>query len=149
MTRDKARRLLELAPVDRDTALDDLAFAVGCRLMTPAERRALRISVVYEMGEKAPATPDLAVLWDEDRLIRGEREPTSTYDRWVLMKARDEAERPAFDEQFWRARRADLEDAGFARKEARDVIASLRASLGNPTTETEGDDNGNLEQAAA
>jgi hypothetical protein len=148
MTRDEARKRLELAPVDRDTALDDLAFAVGYRLMTPAERRTLRISVLYEMGEAAPATPELAVLWHEDRLIRGEREPTSTYDRWVLMRARDEAARPAFDEQFWSARRADLEGAGFEPKEARDVIASVRASLGNPTTATEGDDNGNLEQAA-
>ena len=134
--------------MSRDSALDLLAFAVMYRLMSPDERRSLRISVLYEMGEAAPATPELAVLWHEDRLIRGEREPTSTYDRWVLMKARDEAERPAFDEQFWRARRADLEDAGFAPKEARDVIASLRLSLGNPTTATEGDDNGNIQAAA-
>ena len=134
--------------MNRDSALDLLAFAVMYRLMSPDERRSLRISVLYEMGEAAPATPELAVLWHEDRLIRGEREPTSTYDRWVLMKARDEAERPAFDEQFWRARRADLEDAGFAPKEARDVIASLRLSLGNPTTATEGDDNGNIQAAA-
>lgn len=135
--------------MNRDSALDLLAFAVGYRLMTPNERRALRISVLFEQGEKAPATPDLAVLWDEDRLIRGEREPASVYDRWVLMKARDEAERPAFDEQFWRLRRTDLEGAGFAPDEARDVIASLRASLGNtPTTGSEGDNNGNLEQAA-
>lgn len=131
--------------MSRDSALDLLAFAVMHRLMTPGERRALRISVLYEMGEAAPATPELAVLWDEDRLIRGEREPTSTYDRWVLMRARDEAARPAFDEQFWRARRADLEDAGFEPREARDVIASLRASLGNTTTATEGDDNGNIQ----
>ena len=134
--------------MNRDSALDLLAFAVMYRLMSPDERRSLRISVLYEMGEAAPATPELAVLWHEDRLIRGEREPTSTYDRWVLMKARDEAERPAFDEQFWRARRADLEDAGFAPREARDVIASLRLSLGNPTTATEGDDNGNIQAAA-
>lgn len=134
--------------MNRDSALDLLAFAVMHRLMTPGERRALRISVLYEMGEAAPATPELAVLWDEDRLIRGEREPTSTYDRWVLMRARDEAARPAFDEQFWRARRADLEDAGFEPREARDVIASLRASLGNPNTATEGDDNGNIQAAA-
>ena len=134
--------------MNRDSALDLLAFAVMYRLMSPDERRSLRISVLYEMGEAAPATPELAVLWHEDRLIRGEREPTSTYDRWVLMKARDEAERPAFDEQFWRARRADLEDAGFEPKEARDVIASLRASLGNPNTATEGDDNGNIQAAA-
>lgn len=135
--------------MNRDSTLDQLAFAVGYRLMTPAERRALRISAVFELGEKAPPTPDLAVLWDEDRLLRGEREPDSVYDHWTLMKAREEVERPAFDEQFWRARRADLEGAGFAPEEARDVIASLRASLGNMTTETEGDDNGNLEQAAA
>ncbi|QQN74709.1 hypothetical protein [Croceicoccus sp. YJ47] len=134
--------------MSRDSALDLLAFAVGYRLMSPGERRALRISVLYEMGEAAPATPELAVLWHEDRLIRGEREPTSVYDRWVLMKARDEEARPAFDEQFWRARRADLEGAGFEPKEARDVIASVRASLGNPTG-TEGDDNGNFQAAAA
>jgi len=135
--------------MNRDSALDLLAFAVGYRMMTPAERRAMRISVLYEMGEAAPATPELAVLWHEDRLIRGEREPTSTYDRWVLMKARDEAERPAFDEQFWSARRADLEGAGFKPKEARDVIASVRSSLGNPTTGPEGDNNGNTESQAA
>lgn len=135
--------------MNKDSALDLLAFAVGYRLMTPAERRALRISVLYEMGEAAPATPELAVLWHEDRLIRGEREPASTYDHWTLMRARDEAARPAFDEQFWRQRRTDLEAAGFDPKEARDVIAALRSSLGNTTTtETIGDDNGNLEQAA-
>ena len=133
--------------MNRDSALDLLAFAVGYRLMTPDERRALRISALFELGEKAPASPELALLWDEDRLIRGEREPASVYDRWVLMRARDEAERPAFDEQFWRLRRSDLEGAGFEPKEARDVIASVRASLGNPTG-TEGDDNGNFQAAA-
>lgn len=135
--------------MNRDTALDQLAFAVGCRMMGPDGRRALRIKLIMEMGEAAPSTPDLAVLWDEDRLIRGEREPRSTYNHWTLMRAGEEAERPTFDEQFWRLRRTDLESAGFDPKEARDVIASLRASLGNTTTESEGDDNGNLEQAAA
>ena len=135
--------------MNRDSALDLLAFAVGYRLMTPDERLALRISVLFELGEKAPSTPDLSVLWDEDRLIRGEREPVSTYDHWTLMRAREDAARPAFDEQFWRLRRTDLEAAGFDPKEARDVIASLRASLGNTTIGREGDDNGNLEQAAA
>ncbi|KUO56507.1 MAG: hypothetical protein APF78_09260 [Sphingomonadales bacterium BRH_c3] len=120
---------------------------MGYRLMTPDERRALRISALFELGEKAPATPDLAVLWDEDRLIRGEREPDSVYDRWVLMKARDEAERPAFDEQFWRLRRSDLEGAGFEPNEARDVIASVRTSLVN-TAGKEGDHNGNIQEAA-
>jgi len=135
--------------MNKDSALDLLAFAVMYRLMTPDERRSLRISVLYEMGEAAPATPELAVLWHEDRLIRGEREPTSTYDHWALMRARDEAARPTFDEQFWRLRRTDLEAAGFEPKEARDVIAALRLSLGNTTTTgSEGDDNGNLEQAA-
>ena len=134
--------------MNRDSALDLLAFAVGYRLMTADQRRALRISALFELGEKAPISPELAVLWDEDRLIRGEREPASVYDRWTLMKARDEAERPAFDEQFWRLRRSDLEGAGFEPNEARDVIASVRSSLSYPTG-TEGDDNGNLEQQAA
>ena len=133
--------------MNRDSALDQLAFAVGYRLMTPDERRALRISVLFELGEKAPTSPELAVLWDEDRLIRGEREPASVYDRWVLMRARDEAERPAFDEQFWRLCRSDLEGAGFEPNEARDVIASVRASLDNATG-TEGDDNGTIQEAA-
>lgn len=134
--------------MNRDSALDLLAFAVGYRLMTPDERRALRISALFELGEKAPTSSELAVLWDEDRLIRGEREPASVYDRWVLMKTRDEAERPAFDEQFWRLRRSDLEGAGFESNEARDVIASVRASLGNTTTGLEGDDNGTIQEAA-
>lgn len=119
-------------------------------MMGPDGRRALRIKLIMEMGEAAAPTPDLATLWDEDRLIRGEREPRSTYDHWTLMRAREEAERPTFDEQFWRMRRTDLEAAGFDPKEARDVIAALRLSLGNTTTtDLEGDDNGNLEQAAA
>lgn len=133
--------------MNRDSALDLLAFAVGYRLMAPDERRGLRISALFELGEKTPATPDLSVLWDEDRLIRGEREPASVYDRWVLIKARDEAERPAFDEQFWRLRRCDLEGAGFEPKEARDVIASVRASLDN-TAGTRGDGNENIQEAA-
>ncbi len=120
--------------MSRDSALDQLAFAVGYRLMTPAERRALRISAIFEMGEKAPPTPELTFLWDEDRLLRGEREPVNTYDHWTLMKAREEAERPAFDEQFWRMRRSDLERAGFSRDEARDVIAATRRTLGNTTS---------------
>lgn len=136
--------------MNRESALDQLAFAVGYRLMGPDGRRALRISLLMEMGEKAPATPELAVLWDEDRLLRGEREPVTTYDHWTLTKAREEVERPPFDEQFWRLRRADLERAGFAPDEARDVIAALRLSLGNTTTiGSEGEDYGNLEQAAA
>ena len=133
--------------MNRDSALDLLAFAVGYRLMTPAERRALRIAALFELGEKAPASPELAVLWDEDRLIRGEREPVSVYDRWVLMRARHEAERPAFDEQFWRLRRNDLEGAGFEPNEARDVIASVRASLDNIPGK-KGDENANTQEAA-
>lgn len=137
--------------MNRDSALDDLAFAVGCAMLGPDGRRALRISLLMDMGEKAPAVPELAVLYDEDRLIRGEREPVTVYDRWVLMRARDEAERPAFDEQFWRMRRADLERAGFDCNEARDVIAALRLSLGNPTTSATdtGDYHGNFQQDAA
>ena len=135
--------------MSRDSALDQLAFAVGYRLMTPAERRALRISAIFELGENAPATPELAVLWDEDRLLRGEREPVTTFDHWTLMKARDEVERPAFDEQFWRMRRADLERAGFDPDEARDVIAATRRSLGNPAhNRDEGDHDGTIQDAA-
>ncbi|WP_321326987.1 hypothetical protein [uncultured Parasphingorhabdus sp.] len=136
--------------MNHDSALDQLAFAVGYRIMGPDARRALRISLLMEMGEKAPSTPDLATLWDEDRLIRGEREPASLYDHWTLLRAREEAHRPLFDEQFWRLRRADLEGAGFDPKEARDIIASLRASLdGTGSTDNQGDDNGTVEQEAA
>lgn len=136
--------------MSRDSALDLLAFAVGCQMMGPDGRRAMRISLLTDLGEKAPPVPELAVLWDEDRLIRGEREPVSVYDRWVLMRARDEAERPLFDEQFWRMRRVDLIGAGFEPNEARDVIAAVRASLGVTTTENdEGDSDGNMEQQAA
>jgi hypothetical protein len=135
--------------VSRDSALDQLAFAVGYRLMTPAERRALRIAAIFEMGEKAPPTPELAVLWDEDRLLRGEREPVTIYDHWTLMKARDEAERPAFDEQFWRMRRADLERAGFAPDEARNVIAAIRRALSTTTAIDAGDPDEAMEQQDA
>lgn len=34
----------------RDSALDFLAFAVGCQMMGPDGRRALRISLLMEMG---------------------------------------------------------------------------------------------------
>lgn len=136
--------------MNRDSALDLLAFAVGCQMMGPDGRRALRISLLMDLGEKAPPVPELATLWDEDRLIRGEREPVTVYDRWVLMRARDEAERPLFDEQFWRMRRVDLEGAGFNPNEAREIIASVRASLGNLGTigMEEGDHHGNVQQAA-
>lgn len=43
--------------------------------MTLAERRALRISAIFDLGESAPTTADLAVLRDEDRFLRGKREP--------------------------------------------------------------------------
>jgi len=137
--------------MNRDSALDELAVMVGLQMMGPDGRRALRISLLIEMGEKAPASPELAALWDEDRLIRGEREPVSLYDRWVLARAREDAERPLFDEQFWRMRRADLIGAGFDQNEARDVIAAIRASLGDaaPIGMEEGDDHGNIQQAAA
>ena len=71
-------------------------------MKSPADRRALRIRLVMEMGEKAPPTPDLATLWDEDRLIGGEREPVSPHDHWIPMRAREEAQRPTFDEEFRR-----------------------------------------------
>lgn len=134
--------------MNRDSALDQLAFAVGFRIMGPDGRRALRISLLMELGEKAPSTPDLATLWDEDRLIRGEREPVSIYDHWTLLRAREEADRPLFDEQFWRLRRADLESGGFEPKEARQIIASLRGSLGGatPIGIEEGDQHEDLEQ---
>lgn len=120
--------------MNRDSALDDLAYMVGFRLMTPAARRALRISVWRELGEAAPACPELAVLEDEDALMRGEREPVSHYDHAVLRRAVREASEPPFDREFWRARRADLEGAGFTAKEAVDVIATIRASLGDDAT---------------
>lgn len=134
--------------MSRDNALDVLAFAVGYRLASPDARRALRISVWRELGEAAPACPMLAVLEDEDRLIRGERPPVSHYDHAVLARAAREATALPFDAQFWRARRADLEAAGFTAKEAVDVIAAIRLSLGDTST-IGGDHHGNLEQAAA
>jgi len=117
--------------VSRDNALDDLAYIVGLRLMGADARRALRISVWRELGEAAPTCPELAVLEDEDALMRGEREPVSHYDHAVLRRAAREASEPPFDKAFWRARRADLEGAGFTAKEAVDVLAAIRASLGD------------------
>lgn len=134
----------------RDEALDELAFAVSYRLMTPDERRALRIELVKDMGQKAPPTPDLATLWDEDQLIRGLRTPRTLYDQCILDRARDEVVRPMFDEHFWRLRQSDLEGAGFDPKEARDVIASLRHSLGNNRPPDHiGDPDGTIDQEAA
>ena len=65
--------------MSRDNALDVLAFAVGYRLASPDARRALRISVWRELGEAAPDCPELAVLEDEDALIRGQRPPVSHF----------------------------------------------------------------------
>lgn len=137
--------------MSRDSALDVLAFAVGYRLASPAARRALRISVWRELGEAAPHCPSLETLEDEDSLLRGERGPASIYDFACLRRAAEEAERPPFDRAFWRARRADLEGAGFNPKEAVDVIAAIRLSLGDNSTigMNEGDEDGFMEQAAA
>ena len=132
--------------MSRDNALDVLAFAVGYRLASPNARRALRISVWHELGEGAPACPELAVLEDEDALIRGQRPPVSHYDHAVLRRAAEEATRPPFDKAFWLLRRADLEGARFTTKEAVDVIAAIRSSLGDATIgNEEGDHYGNLE----
>jgi hypothetical protein len=120
--------------MSRDSALDVLAFAVGYRMMLPDARRALRISVWRELGEAAPACPEIGVLEDEDCLIRGERPPVSHHDRAVLVRAAEEAKRPPFNTAFWLSRRADLESAGFTTKEAVDVIAAIRSSLGDTTT---------------
>lgn len=134
-----------------DRALDDLAYAVAYRMMGAEARRQLRISLWRELGEAAPVCPELDVLEDEDRLIRGERPPVSHYDHAVLARAAEEATRPPFDREFWRARRADLEGAGFSSKDAVDVIAAIRASLGDTTTigTDEGDHHGNIQQNAA
>lgn len=134
----------------RDNALDVLAFAVGYRLASPDARRALRISVWRELGEAAPSCPELAVLEDEDALIRGQRPPVSHYDHFVLRRAAEEAARPPFDREFWRGRRADLEGAGFTAKEAVDVIAAIRLSLGDhtPIGNEEGDHDEAMEHAA-
>lgn len=137
--------------MSRDNALDVLAFAVGYRLASPDARRALRISVWQELGEAAPDCPELAVLEDEDALIRGQRPPVSHYDHTVLRRAAEDATRLPFDREFWRARRADLEGSGFTAKEAVDVIAAIRASLGDTTTigNDEGDHREAMERAAA
>lgn len=47
-----------------------------------------RYAVMVEAEDAAPRTPELATLEDEDRLIRGEREPASLYDHHVLRCAR-------------------------------------------------------------
>lgn len=136
--------------MSRDSALDILAFCVGYRLMDPNARRSLRIAVLRELGDAAPRTPELATLEDEDRLIRGEREPASLYDHHVLRRAAREAARPPFDEEFWRQQRTDLEGAGFTAFEAVQVIAAVRSSLGDtPTIGDEGDHHGTMEQQAA
>ncbi|MBV1917559.1 MAG: hypothetical protein KUG65_05805 [Sphingomonadaceae bacterium] len=136
--------------MNRDSALDNLAFAVGYRMMPPADRRILRISTLRDLGDAAPANPSLEQLEDEDRLIRGERDPVTIYDRHILRKAAEEAARPPFDNEFWRLRRTDLECAGFSAREAVDVIAAIRASLGDTTIGTnEGDTRAIIEQEAA
>lgn len=134
-----------------DSALDDLAYAVAYRMMGAAARRQLRISLWRELGEAAPVCPELAALEDEDALIRGQRPPVSHYDHAVLARAAREATAPPFGRAYWRARRADLEAAGFATKDALDVIAAVRLALGDntPIGNDEGDHHEAMEQAAA
>jgi len=43
--------------------------------MALAERSALSISAIFDLGESARATANLAILRDEDRFLRREREP--------------------------------------------------------------------------
>ena len=102
-------------------------------------------------GAPSGSSPAGEWCWRLARLIRGERPPVSHYDHAVLRRAAEEAARPPFDAAFWRLRRADLEGAGFTTKEAVDVIAAIRASLGDTTTigTDEGDHNEAMEQAAA
>lgn len=128
-----------------DRALDDLAYAVAYRMMGAQARRQLRISLWHELGEAAPTCPELAVLEDEDALIRGQRPPVSHYDRAVLRSAAEEDTRPPFDREFWRNRRADLEAAGFATHDALQVIAAVRLALGDNTPI--GNDEGDTHEA--
>lgn len=134
-----------------DRALDDLAYAVAYRMMGAQARRQLRISLWRELGEAAPACPELAVLEDEDALISGRRPPVSHYDHAVLRSAAEEDARQPFDREFWRARRADLEGAGFTTHDAVQVIAAVRRTLGDntPIGNDEGDHHEAMEQAAA
>lgn len=137
--------------MSHDSALDELAFMVGLRLMGPVARRQLHISILRELGDTAPRGGiALETLEDEDRLVRGDREPVTYLDHIILRRA-SEASRSPLDPEFWRMRRADLIAAGFTEPEAAKVIASVRASLGSTLAfhEQEGPSHEALEQAAA
>ena len=133
----------------RDRVLDDLAFMIGLRLMGPSARRNYRIQLSRQLGDAAPTAPRIERLEDEERLIRGGREPVSLYDQVILRRAAKEEARPTFNDEFWRARRADLVTSGFDSKEAAQIVAAVRNSLeGRQSTKTEGATHEDLEQAA-
>lgn len=136
--------------MSRDSALDELAFMVGLRLMGPVARRKLHISILRDLGDTAPKGMSLETLEDEDRLVRGDREPVTHLDHIILRRAAEAARSP-LDPEFWRLRRADLIAAGFTEPEAAEVIAAVRASLGSTLQfdEQEGPTHEALEQAAA
>lgn len=114
-----------------DSALDQLAFAMGYRLMDPSERLALRIDLLRQVPSRQRPPGMLERLEDEQSLRLGERAPASLYDRCVLHRAaREEAEAP-FDESFWAMRRRDLEAAGFEPSDASRVITATRDAIGD------------------
>jgi hypothetical protein len=123
--------------MNRDAALDQLAFSIGLRLMGPDERRKLRLALASCPGIEPAARLDTKRLERLEELLSGTRPPATLQDRLDVAAAEAERTSPPFCPSFWSARTADLIGAGFDAAEARQLLDDVRARV-EVTPEAEG-----------
>ncbi|HKX80105.1 MAG TPA: hypothetical protein VJM34_16440 [Novosphingobium sp.] len=108
-----------------DTALDNLALAVGFQLMGPDARRTLRLALLRS-PEVHPPKGSIESLSRLDDLLRGVRPPETLKDRLDLERAERERNGPVFFADFWTLQTGDLVRAGFSEERAADIIDDVR-----------------------
>lgn len=123
-----------------DAALDNLAFAVGLRLMGPDARRRLRLSLLRHPDVAVPTSGVLDRIERLEALVEGSREPETLQDRLDLARAQRERTAAPFEPAFWLTRAAELTGAGFTAQQAAALVQSVRDRVepaGSVTTSQE------------
>lgn len=115
--------------MNRDAALDDLAFMVGLRLMGPDDRRRLRMALARDPALDSPARFDVGPLEALDELLSGRREPVTLQDQLDLSRAEVARMAPPFDNLFWLTRITDLVRSGFTLTEASKLIEEVKGRV--------------------
>jgi hypothetical protein len=115
--------------MNKDAALDELAFMVGLRLMGPDDRRRLRISLARDPGLDGAARFNVGPIEALDELVSGRRGPVTFQDRLDLSRAEAARTAPPFDNLFWIIRVTDLVRSGFTLAEASKLIEEVKGRV--------------------